>query len=156
MRQPTAAAPAAASEPASQLARAGSGKACCAAKQAVQEGKAGSRQAGRAIWRESLLLLFLLQLAWGPNKAGLHLAAIGSSGQVRMAEWSKALRSGRSPLLRAWVRIPLLTAETLLFFFLECCVPNCRGQFLYFCPLVGRRGYFCKGHFLAPVSGRVA
>ena len=28
---------------------------------------------------------------------------------VRMAEWSKALRSGRSPLLRAWVRIPLLT-----------------------------------------------
>jgi hypothetical protein len=26
-----------------------------------------------------------------------------------MAEWSKALRSGRSPLLRAWVRIPLLT-----------------------------------------------
>jgi hypothetical protein len=29
--------------------------------------------------------------------------------KVRMAEWSKALRSGRSPLLRAWVRIPLLT-----------------------------------------------
>ena len=28
---------------------------------------------------------------------------------VRMAEWSKALRSGRSPLLWAWVRIPLLT-----------------------------------------------
>ena len=26
-----------------------------------------------------------------------------------MAERSKALRSGRSPLLRAWVRIPLLT-----------------------------------------------
>ena len=26
-----------------------------------------------------------------------------------MAEWSKALRSGRSPLLRAWVQIPLLT-----------------------------------------------
>ena len=26
-----------------------------------------------------------------------------------MAEWSKALRSGRSPLMRAWVRIPLLT-----------------------------------------------
>ena len=26
-----------------------------------------------------------------------------------MAEWSKALRSGRSPLLWAWVRIPLLT-----------------------------------------------
>ena len=29
--------------------------------------------------------------------------------QVRMAERSKALRSGRSPLLWAWVRIPLLT-----------------------------------------------
>ena len=28
---------------------------------------------------------------------------------VRMAEWSKALCSGRSPLLWAWVRIPLLT-----------------------------------------------
>ena len=26
-----------------------------------------------------------------------------------MAERSKALRSGRSPVLRAWVRIPLLT-----------------------------------------------
>ena len=29
---------------------------------------------------------------------------------VRMAERSKALRSGRSPLLWAWVRIPLLTS----------------------------------------------
>ena len=26
-----------------------------------------------------------------------------------MAEWSKALRSGRSPVLWAWVQIPLLT-----------------------------------------------
>ena len=33
---------------------------------------------------------------------------------VRMAEWSKALRSGRSPLLWAWVRIPLLTNTFLL------------------------------------------
>ena len=32
-----------------------------------------------------------------------------------MAERSKALRSGRSPLLWAWVRIPLLTK--LFFFF---------------------------------------
>ena len=32
-----------------------------------------------------------------------------SSLYVRMAERSKALRSGRSPLLWAWVRIPLLT-----------------------------------------------
>ena len=35
----------------------------------------------------------------------LHL----NINKVRMAEWSKALRSGRSPLLWAWVRIPLLT-----------------------------------------------
>ena len=33
-----------------------------------------------------------------------------------MAERSKALRSGRSPLLWAWVRIPLLT---LILFFPE-------------------------------------
>ncbi len=33
----------------------------------------------------------------------------GEEKQVRMAERSKALRSGRSPLLWAWVRIPLLT-----------------------------------------------
>ena len=37
---------------------------------------------------------------------------------VRMAEWSKALRSGRSPLLRAWVRIPLLTSHPFFLFFL--------------------------------------
>ena len=39
------------------------------------------------------------------------------SYDVRMAEWSKALRSGRSPLLRAWVRIPLLTK--IYFYFLK-------------------------------------
>ena len=33
--------------------------------------------------------------------------------QVRMAERSKALRSGRSLLLQAWVRIPLLTKPLL-------------------------------------------
>ena len=38
---------------------------------------------------------------------------------VRMAEWSKALRSGRSPLLWAWVRIPLLTKVFLRMFFLR-------------------------------------
>ena len=32
-----------------------------------------------------------------------------------MAERSKALRSGRSPLLWAWVRIPLLTSLLGLF-----------------------------------------
>ena len=40
--------------------------------------------------------------------AYLHSVAL-QLGMVRMAERSKALRSGRSPLLRAWVRIPLLT-----------------------------------------------
>ena len=35
--------------------------------------------------------------------------------QVRMAERSKALRSGRSPLLWAWVRIPLLTTDFFSF-----------------------------------------
>ncbi len=35
--------------------------------------------------------------------------------QVRMAERSKALRSGRSPLLWAWVRIPLLTQRIIFF-----------------------------------------
>ena len=39
---------------------------------------------------------------------------------VRMAERSKALRSGRSPLLWAWVRIPLLTAK---YFLMVDCVP---------------------------------
>ena len=33
-----------------------------------------------------------------------------------MAERSKALRSGRSPLLWAWVRIPLLTKSILVCF----------------------------------------
>ena len=40
--------------------------------------------------------------------------------QVRMAEWSKALRSGRSRVLQAWVRIPVLTK---LF-----CLPRRLGQ----------------------------
>ena len=39
---------------------------------------------------------------------------------VRMAEWSKALRSGRSPLLWAWVQIPLLTI-TFLSAIIEIC-----------------------------------
>ena len=33
--------------------------------------------------------------------------------EVRMAERSKALRSGRSLVLQAWVRIPLLTVSLL-------------------------------------------
>ena len=40
--------------------------------------------------------------------------------QVRMAERSKALRSGRSPLLWAWVRIPLLTKTFLPCSWLYC------------------------------------
>ena len=38
-----------------------------------------------------------------------HVTCECSLHSVRMAERSKALRSGRSPLLWAWVRIPLLT-----------------------------------------------
>ena len=34
-----------------------------------------------------------------------------------MAERSKALRSGRSPVLWAWVRIPLLTKSIIYFSF---------------------------------------
>ena len=34
---------------------------------------------------------------------------VGEYAYVRMAERSKALRSGRSLVLQAWVRIPLLT-----------------------------------------------
>ena len=49
---------------------------------------------------------------WG---AALSAALGELSCLVRMAEWSKALRSGRSPLMWAWVRIPLLT-KVLLFF----------------------------------------
>ena len=44
------------------------------------------------------------------------LAAL-TNQQVRMAERSKALRSGRSLVLQAWVRIPLLT---ILFPFFDC------------------------------------
>ena len=43
----------------------------------------------------------------GKITLGLDIEAVHC--HVRMAEWSKALRSGRSPLLWAWVRIPLLT-----------------------------------------------
>ena len=39
------------------------------------------------------------------------IAITCGKGTVRMAERSKALRSGRSPLLWAWVRIPLLTND---------------------------------------------
>ena len=39
----------------------------------------------------------------------LNLKFCPPFNEVRMAEWSKALRSGLSLLLKAWVRIPLLT-----------------------------------------------
>ena len=45
---------------------------------------------------------------------------------VRMAERSKALRSGRSPLLWAWVRIPLLT--TSFWFFRHISFDRCFSQ----------------------------
>ena len=46
----------------------------------------------------------------------LNLTLHDSTCNVRMAERSKALRSGRSPLLWAWVRIPLLTRNLLVGF----------------------------------------
>ena len=50
---------------------------------------------------------------------------VSSREEVRMAEWSKALRSGRSPLLWAWVRIPLLTIffpKNICHFFQKCII----------------------------------
>jgi hypothetical protein len=47
---------------------------------------------------------------FSPSEPGdLRWEVDGPPLAVRMAERSKALRSGRSPLLWAWVRIPLLT-----------------------------------------------
>ena len=86
---------------------------------------------------------------------------------VRMAEWSKApdsrflhtLSSGRGlcaehsgPLLRAWVRIPLLTRfkffrldlpTTCLFYLLSMCVPDAvlHGHLTTFAACVSVRGY---------------
>ena len=57
-----------------------------------------------------------------------------------MAERSKALRSGRSPLLWAWVRIPLLTAKR--FFLVVCWTYNPKvpdGMFFLPKPLVNVR-----------------
>eukprot|EP00794_Sanderia_malayensis_P010143 gene10143-11177_t len=62
-----------------------------------------------------------------------------------MAEWSKALRSGRSPLLWAWVRIPLLTVflaglhdASLILEETDRLYPD-SGIFLYFKALVHRQ-----------------
>ena len=54
-----------------------------------------------------------------------------------MAEWSKALRSGRSPLLRAWVQIPLLTnffvwfSNLDLILLLNITISKCLKSFYY-------------------------
>ena len=71
---------------------------------------------------EAALVLSLeaLEHMWGSQEGSLATAAMPTHSylpllaparlsSVRMAEWSKAPRSGRGPLLRAWVRIPLLT-----------------------------------------------
>ena len=50
---------------------------------------------------------------------------------VRMAERSKALRSGRSPLLWAWVRIPLLTKIFFSFSDLGLVAPAMVGSYLW-------------------------
>ena len=65
--------------------------------------------------------------------------------RVRMAERSKALRSGRSLVLQAWVRIPLLTKffvvvvdfSLLFYFFNVFIIPT----FLFFARL-GRNMFF--------------
>ena len=48
-----------------------------------------------------------------------------------MAERSKALRSGRSPLLWAWVRIPLLTKIFFSFSDLGLVAPAMVGSYLW-------------------------
>ena len=61
-------------------------------------------------WPEYIVMLsefmWLLSAGW---------ESVLYSQSVRMAERSKALRSGRSPLLWAWVRIPLLTNNFVQF-----------------------------------------
>ena len=47
------------------------------------------------------LIYIYIYFFWGHNS---H-----DAGQVRMAEWSKALDSSSGPRERAWVQIPLLT-----------------------------------------------
>ena len=54
----------------------------------------------------------------------MDLAFASSGPIVRMAERSKALRSGRSPLLWAWVRIPLLTSVFLPKLHCHCCISS--------------------------------
>ena len=48
----------------------------------------------------------------------IFLVGCDISIKVSMAEWSKALRSGRSLVLQAWVRIPLLT-NTFIFMYYD-------------------------------------
>ena len=52
-----------------------------------------------------------------------------SNQHVRMAEWSKALRSGRSLVLQAWVRIPLLTKFIFRYFIEFIVVSNINSCF---------------------------
>ena len=66
-----------------------------------------------------------------------------------MAERSKALRSGRSPLLWAWVRIPLLTYFFVYYFgalWKECCFESPRES------LAKKSGVSVLTHFLAPYA----
>ena len=60
-----------------------------------------------------------------PGKSAILVAL------VRMAERSKALRSGRSPLLWAWVRIPLLTKIFFPFSDLGLVAPAMVGSYLW-------------------------
>ena len=82
---------------------------------------------------------------------GQSLDRTSMQQEVRMAERSKALRSGRSPPRRAWVRIPLLTTNVLPVQSMSVCdfpglhtcdgagrVNNKFGHFASVCPI------FCK------------
>ena len=66
--------------------------------------------------------------------------------QVRMAERSKALRSGRSPLLWAWVRIPLLTK----IFSLSNCCTMVSAQLRFWCNLLPGIAEWRSGSVLGP------
>ena len=58
-----------------------------------------------------------------------------------MAEWSKALRSGRSPLLWARVQIPLLTRKLL--------------SLLDGNPMLDKTGMLMSHLHLTPIAGKV-
>ena len=67
-----------------------------------------------------------------------------------MAEWSKALRSGRSPLLRAWVRIPLLTEQPFVCFLAFFCFEDSFSMYIRRRPMVLLTAEWRSGSVLGP------